>query len=84
MDPASNHPSPDGSAVARPATTGLSPAVSGWDAYYKDASRRRRAAGSGRNLREVKRRRRVMERVSIGLSALLVGAMTLVFYLVLR
>ena len=54
-----------------------------WDAYYKEASRRRRATGGGRHLRVEKRRRRLRERVGIGLSALLVGAMTLIFYLVL-
>jgi hypothetical protein len=51
---------------------------------YREASRRRRAAGGGRTLRDEKRRRRVRERLTIGVSALLVGAMTLVFYLVLR
>jgi hypothetical protein len=35
-------------------------------------------------LRIEKRRRRLRERVGIGLSAMLVGAMTLAFYLVLR
>ena len=62
----------------------MSPVLPTWDSYYKEASRRRRAAGGGRNLRVEKRRRRWRERVCIGLSALLVGAMTLAFYLVLR
>ena len=58
--------------------------MSAWDDYYKEASRRRRAGGGGRQLRVEKRRRRWRERVGVGLSALLVGAMTLAFYLVLR
>ena len=62
----------------------VSPATSAWDAYYKDASRRRRAAGGYHNLRIEKRRRRFRERLGIGISAILVGAMTLAFYLVLR
>ena len=43
-----------------------------------------RAAGGDRRLREEKRRRRIRERIGIGLSALFVGGMTLIFYLVLR
>jgi hypothetical protein len=58
--------------------------MSAWDTYYKDASRRRRASGGNHNLRLEKRRRRFRERVSIGISALLVGAMTMIFYLLLR
>lgn len=65
-------------------TSGVSPTMSAWDDYYKKASRRRRAVGGGRQLRVEKRRRRLRERVGIGLSALLVGAMTLAFYVVLR
>ena len=82
MDQAPDPSSPDN----RAATPGaVSPVLPTWDSYYKEASRRRRAgwrrpaacamrssAGGWR------------ERLSIGLSALLVGAMTLVFYLVLR
>jgi hypothetical protein len=83
MDQAPNQPSPDrAGAVAAPA--GVSPAISAWDEYYKAASRRRRAAGGGRHLREEKRRRRFRERLGISISAALVGAMTLVFYLMLR
>jgi len=81
MDQAPNPSSPDN----RAATSGaVSPVLSTWDSYYKDASRRRRAAGGNRNLRVEKHRRRMRERVFIGLSTLLVGAMTLAFYLVLR
>jgi hypothetical protein len=61
----------------------VSPAVSDWARYYKEASRRRRAAGGRNHLRLEKRRRLLRERLGIGLSALLVGAMTLAFYLVL-
>jgi len=81
MDQAPNHSSPDNRA-AKPGA--VSPVLATWDSYYKDASRRRRAAGGTRNLREAKQRRRWRERLSIGLSALLVGAMTFAFYLVLR
>ena len=58
--------------------------MSAWESYYKEASRRRRAGAGGRHLRIEKRRRRLRERLGIGFSALLVGAMTLAFYLVLR
>lgn len=81
MNQAPNHSSPDSSAATAPAT---SPTAPTWDSYYKEASRRRRAAGGDRNLRVEKRRRRLRERLSIGVSAVLVGVMTLVFYLVLR
>ena len=81
MDHAPNRPSPDSGPTP---ASGISPALSAWDDYYKQASRRRRATGGGRQLREEKRRRRWRERVGIGLSAVLVGAMTLIFYLVLR
>ena len=64
--------------------TGVSPAMSAWDTDYKDAWRRRRASGGNHNLRLEKRRRRFRERISIGISALLVGAMTMIFYLLLR
>jgi hypothetical protein len=62
----------------------MSPTLSAWEDYYKAASRRRRASGGGRQLRIEKRRRRWRERIGIGISAVLVGAMTLAFYLVLR
>jgi hypothetical protein len=78
MDQAPNRPAGTGTPTA------VSPAMSAWDTYYKDASRRRRAAGGNHNLRLEKRRRRFRERISIGISTLLVGAMTLVFYLLLR
>jgi len=80
MDQAPNQSSPDN----RAATPAVSPVLPTWERYYKEASRRRRAAGSTRDLRVAKQRRRWRERLSIGLSALLVGAMTLAFYLVLR
>jgi len=74
---------PDSSpGIARPAT-GVSPATSTWDQYYKEASRRRRAAGKPRNLRGEKRRRRIRERLRFGIVALLVVAMTAIFYFVL-
>jgi hypothetical protein len=78
MDQAPNRPERAGT------PTGVSPAMSAWDTYYKDASRRRRASGGNHNLRLEKRRRRFRERISIGISALLVGAMTMIFYLLLR
>jgi hypothetical protein len=61
----------------------LSTSWAAWEKYYKDASRRRRARGGGRHLREEKRRRRIRERLGLAVSALLVGGLTLVFYLVL-
>ena len=82
MSQAPSHPSADRG--GKTASSGISPAVSTWDTYYKEASRRRRASGGGRHLRIEKRRRRLRERVGLGLSAVLVGAMTLIFYLLLR
>lgn len=79
MDQAPNHPERTGTPSAS-----VSPATSAWDSYYKEASRRRRAAGGQHNLRLEKRRRRFRERIGIGISTMLVGAMTLVFYLMLR
>ena len=79
MDQAPNHPERTGTPPAS-----VSPATSAWDSYYKEASRRRRAAGGNHNLRLEKRRRRWRERISIGISATLVAAMTMVFYLLLR
>jgi hypothetical protein len=69
-------------AAANPARPAASWAA--WDAYYREASRRRRARGTSRNtLREEKRRRRIRERLGIGVSALFVAALTAVFYFVL-
>jgi hypothetical protein len=65
-----------------PART-TSPASSTWEAYYQQASRRRRSHGGRHQLRAEKRRRRFRERLGIGISALVVGGMTLAFYLVL-
>jgi hypothetical protein len=75
----------DGTANAPAGGTSTSaPFSSAWEAYYKEASRRRRATGGlSRQLREDKRRRRVRERIGIGLSALFVGGLTMIFYLVL-
>jgi len=88
MDQGSDHPSEEGPpipAAPAPAPTGLSPALSAWDEYYKQASRRRRGAGGGlQTLRDEKRRRRWRERLGLGLSTLFVAALTLIFYLVLR
>jgi hypothetical protein len=83
MSQAPNHPSAD-SGAGTPRSSGLSPTLSAWDDYYKKASHRRRASGGGHQLRIEKRRRRWRERIGIGISAVLVGAMTLIFYLVLR
>jgi hypothetical protein len=77
MDQAGTQP-----AIGSPARPAAS--WSAWDAYYREASRRRRARGGSRNaLREEKRRRRVRERLGIGVSALFVAALTAVFYFVL-
>jgi hypothetical protein len=75
---------PDRPAGAGNTTVGMSPSQTAWDTYYREASRRRRASGGVRSLRLEKRRRRFRERLGIGISAVLVGAMTLAFYLVLR
>jgi len=53
-----------------------------WAEYYRQASLRRRHH-NGRRLREEKRRRRLRERLGLAISAILVGGMTLIFYLVL-
>jgi hypothetical protein len=79
MDQAPDRPESTGTS-----TSGVSPDLSAWNDYYKDASRRRRSGGGNQQLRLEKRRRRLRERLAIGLSALLVSAMTFVFYLVLR
>jgi hypothetical protein len=80
MDQAPNRPA-DANANSPVA---VSPAMSAWEDYYREASRRRRQTGGSRQLRDEKRRRRIRERVGISLSALLVGAMTAVFYFLLR
>jgi hypothetical protein len=82
MDQAPNHPSPDG--AARLASAGISPTASTWEAFYREASRRRRANGGYRNLRVEKRRRRLRERLGVGISALFVGGLTMLFWLLLR
>jgi predicted membrane-bound mannosyltransferase len=82
MDQAPNRPA-ETSANAN-SSGAVSPAMSAWDDYYRAASRRRRQAGGGRQLAVEKRRRRWRERIGLGLSALVVGAMTAVFYFVLR
>jgi hypothetical protein len=61
----------------------LSASWEAWDNYYRQASRRRRALGSNRTIREEKRRRRIRERVGLLVSSVLVGGLTLVFYFVL-
>jgi hypothetical protein len=66
-----------------PAVVSTAPTSSTWESYYKDASRRRRANGGRHHLRAEKRRRRWRERIGIAISAVVVGAMTLAFYLVL-
>ncbi|HXJ19088.1 MAG TPA: hypothetical protein VMT03_02565 [Polyangia bacterium] len=62
----------------------LSKSWTAWDEYYRKASLRRRAHHGQRHLREEKRRRRLRERIGLAVSALLVGGLTLVFYLVLN
>lgn len=64
-------------------TSVLTASWAAWEKYYQQASRRRRARGGRHQLREEKRRRRVRERVGLAISAVLVGGLTLVFYLVL-
>jgi hypothetical protein len=83
MDQGSDYPSEEGRRSAAAPTTGLSPALSTWEDYYKQASHRRRADGA-QTLHDEKRRRRWRERFGIGLSALFVAALTTIFYLVLR
>ena len=71
--------------VGAAAGAGPSPASwAAWEAYYREASRRRRSQGRGRTLRDEKRKRRLRERLGFLLSALLVAAMTGVFYMVLK
>ncbi len=54
-----------------------------WEEYYRQASLRRRAHHGRRHLRDEKRRRRLRERISLALSAVVIGGLTLAFYLVL-
>jgi hypothetical protein len=79
MDQVAGHDTgePQGEASA------LSTSWAAWEKYYQEASRRRRARGGRHHLREEKRRRRIRERVGLTVSAVLVGGLTLVFYLVL-
>jgi len=64
-------------------TSALSKSWDAWEEYYRQASRRRGAHHGRRRLREEKRRRRMRERIGLAISAVLVGGLTLVFYLVL-
>jgi hypothetical protein len=63
-------------------TSALSKSWDAWEEYYRQASLRRPHHGR-RRLREEKRRRRMRERIGLAISAVLVGGLTLVFYLVL-
>ncbi len=72
MDQVGNNPA---GATAATAST--------WESYYQEASRRRRTRGGRHQLRAEKRRRRFRERLGISISALVVGGMTLAFYLLL-
>ena len=64
--------------------TGTPASWDAWDNYYKDASRRRRATGVGRNqLRDAKRKRRIRERAALAGSAVLLAGLMLLFYYVL-
>jgi hypothetical protein len=69
-----------GSGEARPT---LSESWDAWEEYYRQASLRRRSQHGRSSLREAKRRRRLRERVGIAISTLVVGGLTLFFYLVL-
>ena len=63
----------------------LSASWAAWEKYYKEASRRRRQHGSGHEkIREAKRRRLIRERVGLTISALAVGGLALIYYLVLN
>jgi hypothetical protein len=74
----------DGAARGASAVPVTSPASSGWDAYYKQASVRRRSSGSARRFRAEKRRRRFRERIVMGISVVFVGTLTAIFYMLLR
>lgn len=65
------------------ASTALSESWDAWEEYYRQASLRRRSHHGRRHLREEKRRRRMRERIGLALSALVVGGLTLFFYVVL-
>jgi hypothetical protein len=82
MDQTPNRPGGTDANASSPAA--LSPAMSAWDEYYREASRRRRQSGGDRHLHIEKRRRQLRERFGIGLSALVVGVMTAIFYFILR
>jgi hypothetical protein len=63
----------------------LSASWANWEKYYKEASRRRRQRGSGHQMiREAKRRRLFRERLGLTISAIVVGGLTLIFYMVLN
>jgi hypothetical protein len=64
-------------------SSALSKSWDAWEEYYRQASMRRRSHHGRRHLREEKRRRRLRERIGLAISAVLVGGLTLVFYLVL-
>jgi hypothetical protein len=74
----------EGARIGASAVGATSPASSGWDAYYKQASIRRRSSSNGRRFRAEKRRRRFRERIVMGISFVFVGALTAVFYMLLR
>jgi hypothetical protein len=71
------------SASNDPRAAALSSSWEAWEKYYREASQRRHAQGSNRQLREEKRRRRIRERVGLAVSAALVSGLTLIFYFVL-
>jgi hypothetical protein len=63
----------------------LSASWADWEKYYQEASRRRRQHGSGHQMiREAKRRRLIRERLGLTISAIVVGGLTLIFYMVLN
>ena len=64
-------------------TSALSKSWDAWEEYYRQASKRRGPHQGRRRLREEKRRRRMRERIGLAISAVLVGGLTLIFYLVL-
>ncbi|HVZ86201.1 MAG TPA: hypothetical protein VHG72_04490 [Polyangia bacterium] len=57
-----------------------------WDAYYKQASQRRRDAGlvgRSQQLRSAKRKRRIRERVALAGAFVVLSGLMLIFYTVL-
>lgn len=69
----------------RSQASALSASWADWEKYYKEASLRRRRHGSGHQMiREAKRRRLVRERIELTISAIVVGGLTLIFYMVLN